>query len=297
MDSNYYYILSFLPEYHWADIHGHEHFDYEPLSSLFDEVMDVLSEKDQVLMRYIKYPVDNENLINLLRHKSAQFHFAHHFAQGGNYSREQLQYEITAMDSLPLYLHHFLEALNDYHPDELEFINIDYLHHLFYEEVTQLGNSFLSNWFKFERDLENILTAIECRKHGEFVEKRETFRIGQKTGPRLMGSYDVTESILHSKSLDFSLSGILPWVARVLEFDSSHPLQYEKDIIRLKLDMLDELVKSRDFGLDMVLAYMIRLNLFIRWGNFKAEKGQDIFQGILERAAGKANDLILSGKQ
>jgi hypothetical protein len=177
--------------------------------------------------------------------------------------------------------------------EEVKHIKVDLLHSLFYFEVLGINHPFTRSWFGFERDLENVLTALECRKHNEPIERRETIRADQKPGQRLAGDYDVTHNILYNKALDYSLGGILPWMIRAMDFNSDNPLEYEQDIMYLKLEILSDYYDENAFSLDVILAWFIRLQLFIRWSNLNEEKGKLFYRDFLEKADKYLKETVL----
>lgn len=297
MSSNYYYIYSSLPE-----IYFDEKQDYRQYSYLFDEVMESLSDPDKLAVRYVRYPIDNANLIYLLDGKESKF------LEGGNYSLRELKNEIHFMDSIPSYMVEYLELNNKSQSPHFGPIPVDHLNESFYNEIMNLhhgrqgmqflkigamsqsgelienpvifNSDFIKRWYVFERDLNNVLTAIECLKHNEPIEKRETLRISQRMGQRLSGDYDITQSLIHSKSYDYSLSGQLPWMNKVLNFDSSNIHKYEKDIILLKLERLEELSEGEIFSLNSILAYFIKLRILVRWSSLDETVGNEFIKNL-----------------
>ncbi|MDH4199463.1 MAG: DUF2764 domain-containing protein [Spirochaetia bacterium] len=282
MRSNYYYLYSSLPEIRFEATQ-----DYSRLSYIFDEVYESLCDEDKLLMLYIRYPVDNRNMINLLEKNSTDF------SPFGNYSERELRQEIVTLDTLPKYMQLFLEMYREFPVEMSGHGNINRLNPFFYDEVMELGNGLLKQWFLFDRDLKNVLTAIECRKHNQTVEKRDIPRIGQKMGQILIGENDITENLHQSKSLDYSLSGTLPWIAKVLNFNSISTMDYEKKILLLQFEMIDQIVGNEIFSVDTILAFMLKLHILMRWSKLDEHAGRKNFDRIMGQTPSLVENIFL----
>lgn len=278
------------------DISFNEKKDYRELAYLFNEVIDSLSDEDRLAVRYIRYPIDNSNLMILLEGESNP---EEKFQPWGNYTLDELKYEIKSRDTIPAYMSRFIEY---YHKLLVEFSGtsyIDLLNEYFMKEIFLLNDHkansffnydqpgfdchFIKRWFVFDRDFKNVLTAIECMKHDEPVERRESVRVDQRPGQRLSGDYEVSDLLLKSKSYDFSLSGTFSWMTKVLNLNSKNIYDYEKEIILMKLEMLDELAGDENFSLSTLLAYLIKLQLLIRWSSLDETAGKKFIDHISQK--------------
>ena len=277
--SNYQYLIASLPELTLPDLYSPpgEMQDYRRLGYLFSEIMENLSEKDHALARYIFYSIDNRNLVNLL------FHPDEPFVPHGYYNQAELDYESKALDAIPEYMKLFLELVERGEPEVPNLRIEDHLYDYFYRETSSLQSPFLREWYSFERDLHNILSAIECRKHNVPIEHRKTIRIGQELAQAIIGDNEISHAIVESRSYDFSLSGTLPLVERVLTWDSSNPIVYKREIVQLKWEVLGELSAGEIFSLESVLAYLARLQLLIRWSSLDEASGRENADRILRK--------------
>jgi len=288
MNSNYYYLYSSLPE-----IHFNEKTDYRNLEYLFDEIMESLADSDKSAMRYIRYPLDNINLVRLLEGKPD---FENNFLSGGNYTFDELKREVKSMDTLPVYMRQFLELFNQLQVSFERANQFDQLNEFFYSEILsteansdefqetlssgESSHDFIKRWYTFERDFNNVLTAIECLQHNEPVERRETIRIDQRFGQRLSGDYEITESLRQSKSYDYSLSGIFPWMTKVLNLKFENIYEHEKQIVLIQMEVLDEMVGENIFSLDALCAYFIKLGILIRWSSLDETIGRNFVDNL-----------------
>ena len=293
MESNYYYLFSSLPE-----LTFNEKTDYRELYYLFEESMEILAEEDKISMTYVRYPIDNANAIHLLEGREEKF------MNGGNYSLKELKSEIETLDTLPLYMVQFLQMYKQFQAPFNNQNLIDLLNEMFYSQVLKIIDSnfdretsqesdFIKLWYGFERDLKNVLTVQECNLHNISIERRETFRLSQKKGQLLSGDYDITNSLLHSKAYDYSLTGALTWMPSVLKLKSENIEQYEKEILMIKLDMLDEFTEGETFSLNLILSFFIKLQLLIRWSSLDEVSGKNFIENLSGKAVAHAKHIFV----
>jgi len=286
MKTNYYYLVSSLPELHFPDPFTSP-VSKEPNGTTYLELLDYikenLSHKDLAIARYIFYTADNQNLLNILFPKTESPFFPY-----GIYTTEEMKYEIKSRDSLPHYMKRFLEHYDKDDPENILIDISDMLYLFFYEEVMQTGSPFLIRWYTFERNLNNVLTAIECRKHDLPIEHRSFRRAKQKRAQAIIGDNDVAHSIISSNSYDFSLTGSLNWLPTVLSWDSSDPLEFKKEITLMKWENLSSLAEAEPFTLEFILGYLAKLQFLWRWDSLDVQTGREkitTFLNTLEREA------------
>ena len=92
----------------------------------------------------------------------------------------------------------------DEHITELLSRNEDLRAQLLYEEGMRSPNAFVREWFAFNLNLNNILAAVICRKHGFDIRKA------------IVGEGEVQDALRSSNQKDFGLSATLPEIDRVV---------------------------------------------------------------------------------
>lgn len=157
-----------------------------------------------------------------------------------------------------------------------ELQEIDELVLLLYEDLENFNNSFITDYFLFELDLQNITTALSLKKnHQEFSNK-------------IIPYGDYYEKILKSNSNDFGLSGDIQYIEKLVDiYESNDLLNIEKTIENIRWDWLDQKTEHSIFSADNVFAYGVKLNSVERWYNMTEEKGKEILDELISKI--KAN--------
>ncbi len=263
--SKYYYLVTGLPDITADD--GKLSMGYEECLS---QLMQALTASDRRLAGYFRMTYDNRNLLAWLRDKEAAFHPL------GSISAEQFQEQLSEADyddrkplpGVPAYMLLFLkERIEGLIPEGGE---ENRLTALFYEFAAQAPNAMVRNWFAFEQNLNNIQLALNCRKYGLDVE-------GQ-----LVGDNEICQALANSTARDFNLSQVFPQMDSLLRI-SEEPdlLEREKKIDRLKWAYLDELCESCHFSVELLLAYLVKLQSLERWIALDARTGEEKFRSLI----------------
>ena len=160
MSSKYYYLVAGLPELSLED----SKLSYT-VADFKTEIYDGLSASDQKLIDLFYLKFDNANVLKLLKDKEAEID------KRGNYSADELSEYISILreggeispKEFPVYLSTFItDYLNT--PAESTVLHEDHLAALYYEYAMNCGNKFVSAWFEFNLNINNILVAFTSRK-------------------------------------------------------------------------------------------------------------------------------------
>lgn len=270
MARNYYFIVAGLP-----DLFLDEGKNIPSFSEFMMDLEDQISSHDLELLRYIRLPIDNVNLIAILQNSSKEFDIR------GNFSRDELTASIKSDDGLPNYMIKFLEAYRENRMPCSSLITEDQLNWFFYEEMIDHPNPFIREWFTFELNLRNLTAGINSRKGLEHLDALASDR-ERSAGAILVGVNDVAETIMRSNAPDFGLSSQLPWVERLLNLSRSNLLEYEKGIDLLRWDMLNELTTFSYFSIESIIAFSIKLLMVERWKKLDAQSGKAILEKLVE---------------
>ena len=155
----------------------------------------------------------------------------------------------------------------------------DRLTELFYEECTQYKNPFIRDWFSFERDLRNLLAAVAVRGIVRAKDDVDRRAIMEKS---VLGRNEIADAILKSSAPDFSVSSMLSWSPVVMAQDPAALTENEKRLDRLRWDMAGELTALAGFGIETVMAFLVRFILVHRWLALDAVTGKRMFEALVE---------------
>ena len=272
METRYYYLVTGLPDLLLDEGRG-----LPSWNALYNEISESLDEAEAALLPLLKYPADNANLITLLEKKERPF------SPFGNFTREALEAEIKSPYALPSYAVDFLSAARD---NRLPFPSLcreDQLAWLFYDFAALHPQAFIRGWFTFELNLRNTLAALNCRdlaaatgqSAAEWIERTVLCR------------NEVSALLLKSGAPDFSLSPVFREIDAVLALPRGDPADFEKGVDALRWRVLDDLTFLSDFSIDVVLAFLVKLDMARRWASLSSEAGQRRLAGLVGQLKGK----------
>ena len=184
----YYYFISGL-----EDVKLEDSKLPKTLFGLKQELEDVLSEEDYQLMKMIFLQYDNQNLLNVLENNQN-----HVLNELGMFSLQDLMEFIQQIkedenvnnDKIPDYFRLFIpDYLSGNKQEEISWEN--HLSSLYYDYAIKSNNKFLSNWFEFNLNVNNILSAIISRKFGFNIQNS------------IIGNNEIAENIRTTNSRDF----------------------------------------------------------------------------------------------
>lgn len=260
MPHQYYYLVTGLP-----DIIQDESKLSISQEKFKEEARNQLDTSDYKLAEEIFREYDHKNLLNLILEKKEPH------SPLGNWNRDFLEDEIKSPDELPLYAVSFIQAYKENNPIVREMSWENQLYHLFYQEKLDSSTSFISKWFEFELNFNNILAALNCRKFQLSIEKE------------IIGENDIAEIIKRSNSGDFGLSRELPYLEGMIHaFDNPNLLDRERALDEIKWNYLNEITVFSYFNIETILAFMLKLRISERWLKLDQETGKENFQRVID---------------
>ncbi|MFP4287893.1 MAG: DUF2764 family protein [Bacteroidales bacterium] len=230
------------------------------------ELAEELHPADFFWIQKLFLPHDHTNLLSLLHKKDETT-----WDPKGNYSKEIFEENIKEpTGDLPNYMNRFIEAQKNNDSIFPKTSPENQLTILFYEYILSAGNEFLRNWFRFNRNLNNILTAMICRKYDIPYENQ------------IIGFDDISETIKKSHARDFGLTAEIDYMDELINISKLENTQErEKSVERLRWSFLDEHTFFEYFTTDKVMAFMIKLGMVERWLSIDTEYGTKMFNELL----------------
>ncbi|MCG8700727.1 MAG: DUF2764 domain-containing protein [Bacteroidales bacterium] len=268
MKRHYHYLVAGLPDIAFDD-------KKVPvkLNELKDYLVDHLHEDDWRLIQLLFYSYDNDNVLKKLDNDEDGINFLSNL---GNEDLEVL-FQAVKEDStqdlsqeIPTYLIDFVRAFKSDAP-LIDGKNWDVqLSELFYEYAIDTKNEFVANYFAFERDLNNIGTAIQCRKFDIEIE------------PELIGNSEINQKLSKSSVRDFGLTDQVPYLEEILKaYEETDILEKEKklDIIRWKY--AEEEVFFHYFTIEAIFTFMMKMTIVERWMNLDKQTGLELLNELI----------------
>ncbi|OIP83230.1 MAG: hypothetical protein AUK44_05855 [Porphyromonadaceae bacterium CG2_30_38_12] len=264
---NYYCLIAGLP-----DIQAEDTKTTISMLEFKNELLEQLSALDTELLKLVFANYDNANFLAYLNNKDAALNPLGNLSSTNWAELLALMQEVENPNDKRLlpYIQKFYHTFGNEKVNAEGVLNVDYLSGLYYEYAMQNSNSFLSNWFEFNLNINNILSAYACRKHG----------FDQRT--MVLGNNEVALAIKTSNARDFGLAGLFEQLDVVLRIaEENDLLEREKKIDALKWSWLEENTFFNYFSIEKVLAYVLKIEMIERWKTLSVEKGTQIFRQLL----------------
>jgi hypothetical protein len=257
-ERKYYYLVSGL-----SNVLFDSNKNLVDFSEFVEQMREMLHKDDYKLVEFFLSETDIENLINLLVANGKEF------KRSGNYSEDQMSEFVKFPDDAPAYMQNAIFGYkNKEYANEFELerqLSLD-----FYKMVKCSKKEFISNWFNFQLNIKNIVTAINCREFELDLESQ------------IMGTNELAEQVLKNKSKDFGLSKLFPEIDTILKaFDQDNLINQERMIDSIVWEKAGELSAMNNFSIENILTFLIRLKVAYRWKNLESAEGEEIFRELI----------------
>ncbi len=265
----YYNLITGLP-----DLQADNAKSAPELHDLLEELRAVLSKHDSRLLDVLLMQYDNANLLAYLENSGAELNDL------GLLTADDWHEILTILADednkekkdarLQKYVKTYYETINDEEVSANIESKEDLLTRLYYEFGMECKNQFVAEWFEFCLNMNNVIAAVICRKHGFNVKSA------------VIGDNEIAEALRSSGARDFGLVGQFEYVDQFLSVaEESNPLDREKKMDALKWEWLEDHTFFDHFSVENVLSYWIRCELMHRWDCLSVEQGKEVFRGLL----------------
>jgi hypothetical protein len=269
MSRQYYYLVAGLPDIF---------FDDKKLSVSTVEfrayLNEYLTEKDMELIRLHFWQFDHENILSRLNKiENAPNPL-------GNLTPEMLDELFSAVKdgsyetlsfTLPAYIIEFIEAFkNDKAIIAGKSWDLQFTE-LYYNYLLAYKNTFIAEWYNFEQNLRNILTAYNCRNNDITIENQ------------LIGVGDLQTKLIKSSARDFGIDNDELESADIVfkALETRDLLEQEKKIDMLRWDLLSQNSFFHYFSIEKLFVFLIKLSIAERWISLDKTKGLELFKELL----------------
>ncbi len=262
-ERNYYYLVAGLPDI----IIDQKKLSYT-IEEFKEELRNHLHPDDYKLVELLFLPADNSNLLNLLQKSDGPFD------ESGKYTRDELEEEIKEPSVTPEYMQRFVTAYKSETPLFEGLSWEDQLTWLYYEYLLQCPNNYLREWFEFDLNLKNIVAGFNVRKHK------------LKGDKYLIGDNYIVQAVKKSTLKDFGLGNDFgPMEKLVTIQENENLLERERAMDTMRWEFMDERNTFNYFTIEVLLAFVKKLQLVKRWLDMDYETGREMFRKLLDQLA------------
>jgi hypothetical protein len=274
--SQYYYLVTGLPELSLDD----NKLNYT-VGDFKTEFYPQLSKEDQALVDLYYLKFDNANLLKLLKDREAVID------PRGNYTADQFvavfkQFDeegvITSPGSLPPYIIKFIQAYLTQQAAGItsDVLVEDWLAGLYFEHAMQCKNDFVSSWFEFNLNTNNVLVALAARKYKLPI------------ASFIVGDTEICQALKTSNARDFGLTTELDYFDQLLKISETDDLvDREKRLDQLRWKWMEDKTFFDYFSIERLYVFLLQLEIIERWISLDKEKGNQMFREIIDSLKGE----------
>ncbi len=241
------------------------------LGAILSEVFDELTASDALLVYQLYGLYDCENIVSTFNKSSRRNPLA-------LMSEEQIEALLRGEEMDGCWLSEGMLAVIERYTSSGNDVAISTeesfssaLYAAYYATVESSKNKMLKEWSRSERSLRNITAALGARATDRAVESV------------LVGSGDIVDQIKRSSAADFALRGELTYIDSLMAAvgDSTNIIDQEHKIDQIRWEIVDELSQMEYFTMDALLAYLVRVNMVVRWQKLNPEYGREVFERLI----------------
>lgn len=241
------------------------------VSDFRTDVYPQLASSDQKLVDLFYLKFDNQNLISLLKDKEAPV------KTEGTLTGEELLALIETVRNgdipdkkYPAYLSEFVSQYINLASEDL-YKAEDLLASLYYQYAMSCKSQFISEWFEFNLNVNNILSAYAARKY-----KLDVASV-------IVGNTPACEQLRTSNARDFGLGDTIDYMDQVQRISETEELvERERKIDTLKWKWLEEQSFFYYFTIERIFVFLMFLDMTERWISLDKQKGYELFRQMIE---------------
>ena len=152
----------------------------------------------------------------------------------------------------------------------------DWLAGLYYEYAMQCKNDFVSSWFEFNLNSNNVLVALAARKYK------------MQIAPLVVSETEVCQALKTSNARDFGLTSELDYFDQLLKISETEDLvEREKRLDQLRWKWMKDKTFFDYFSIERLYVFLLQLEIIERWISLDKEKGNQMFREIIDSLKGE----------
>lgn len=273
--SKYYYLVSGLPEFSFESDQSIDVLD------LREQIVSGISDEDGSALALLYTFYDIVNIVNVIDGGRLPFN------KLGNLTLEQIQLEIDApsVDDEPFLslLPSEISIILDRYKGRVEptdgvddaILNVEQLEcelYAHYYRIAAMSESkFVRVYSAIDKQIRNIVAASRARV------------MGVDAVTLLVGDGELEQQIISSSAQDFGLRGEFDYFEQLWSvIETEDFVERERKMDALRWSIADTISEGDYFGIDMLAAYIVKLNIVHRWQALDKVLGAERFGDMVK---------------
>jgi hypothetical protein len=239
-----------------------------------EELKTILHPADYVLVSVLFLPHDNNNLKTFLKGEGDEWDPL------GNYIQQDFEEQKRIIDSilkeddiLPAYMAGIMTewystegGINE--PEMDRKLTDGYI-----KMALNSGNGFLERWIRFDSDLNNIFTFVNSKA------------FGLDAGRYIAGDDPLATELreLFTRGKDFQMPSEPQYFSTIFKIATENEfLERERKTDIARWNFIDSETFFEYFTIDLILGYLIKLSIVLRWKQLEPETGEKMLKRLIE---------------
>ena len=152
----------------------------------------------------------------------------------------------------------------------------DWLSGLYYDYAMRCKNEFVSSWFEFNLNTNNVLVAMAARKYKLPI------------ATLIVGDTEICEALKTSNARDFGLTTELEYFDQLQKISETDDLvEREKRLDQLRWKWMEDKTFFDYFSIERLYVFLLQLEIIERWISLDKEKGNQMFREIIDSLKGE----------
>ncbi|MFO7619663.1 MAG: DUF2764 family protein [Bacteroidales bacterium] len=267
---HYYYLVA-----GFADLVFDSGKGYPDLAEFVEELKNNLHPSDYKIVSLLFLPYDNDNLIAFLEGKTDKWNpLGKYSASEFEEERKVLQSIVSEKDVIPPYM---VAVLNQRTGEEQTIDRISTWKKLtegYLEMALKSGSKFLRKWVSFDRDIRNIFALINAKElhlnAARYIAGKDQF------AQELVAVFNSGKDFVIPQEPEYA-----PAIFRIAT--ESDFLERERKIDLERWNFVDTNTFFEYFTLDLILGYLIKYMIVLRWKQLEPETGKIMLQKLIDQ--------------
>lgn len=267
---HYYYLVA-----GFADLVFDSGKGYPDLAEFVEELKINLHSSDFKIVSLLFLPYDNDNLIAFLEGKTDKWNpLGKYSASEFEEERKVLQSIVSEKDGIPPYM---AAVMNQRTGEEQTIDRISTWKKLtegYLEMALKSGSKFLRKWVSFDRDIRNIFALINAKElhlnATRYIAGKDQF------AEELIAVFNSGKDFVVPQEPEYA-----PAIFRIAT--ESDFLERERKIDLERWNFVDTNTFFEYFTLDLILGYLIKYMIVLRWKQLEPETGKIMLQKLIDQ--------------
>lgn len=268
LKEHYYYLVAGLEDLAFDTGKG-----YTEMAEFREELKNNLHPSDYQLISLLFLPYDNNNLIAFSEGKTDVWDPFGSYSESDFEEQKRINNSILREKNvLPDYMVELLAELGD-NEEVIDRISAwKNLAEGYIRLVLNSGNRFLEEWIRFDRDLNNILALINSKD------------LNLDANRYIIGDDPFAKELieLFNSGKDFAIPVEPEYAPMIFRITVENEfLERERKIDLARWNFIDSMTFFEYFTIDLILGYLIKLLIVLRWKRLDPETGRMMLQKFI----------------